>query len=158
MRSRKNSSRTKIHPSNRSRAGSVSLLGYTMGCLAVALVSTPAQAQLIRSSLDTSTANNLLGTGINVGTTSTGGGLLGTGLTVNTTNTSGGLLGTGVTVGTTDPGTGLLGTGATVGTTGTTGLLGTGVTVGTTGTGTGILGTGVNVGTTGAACSGRASR
>jgi hypothetical protein len=149
MRSGKNLRHTASPSLGQSRSIRVGLLGKTIGCLAVALLSTPAQAQLIRGSLDSGSGGGLLGTGVTVGTGSAGTGLIGSGLSVNTTGTSGGLLGTGVTVGTTDPGTGLLGTGANLGTTGTGGVLGTGATVGTTGTGTGVLGTGVSVGTTG---------
>jgi hypothetical protein len=81
-----------------------------------------AQAQVIRSSLDT--INTV------VGTTSTGG-ILGTGVTIDTNAPGGGVLGTGINVGTT-----------------TGGALGTGINVCTTGPGDGAVGTGLNVNTT----------
>ncbi|WP_191970135.1 YadA-like family protein [Methylobacterium planeticum] len=124
-----------------------------MGVLALLLAAQPAQAQLLRGLLDTTSSNGVLGngvlgTGVTIGTTAPGSGVLGTGLTLGTTGT--GVLGTGVTVGTTGPGDGLLGTGVTVGTTTNSGgVLGTGVTVGTTNPGSGILGTGLVLGTTG---------
>lgn len=108
----------------------------------------PAQAQLLRGLLDTTSGAGVLGTGITVGTTGPGDGILGTGLVVGTTGTTG-VLGTGATVGTTGPGTGVLGTGVTVGTTGSGSVLGTGVTVGTTRPGDGLLGTGLTLGTAG---------
>ncbi|MCJ2060409.1 hypothetical protein MKL09_28270 [Methylobacterium sp. J-048] len=115
------------------------------GTLLAIPVVAPAQAQLLRGTLDT-TSGGILGTGLTVGTTSPGSGLLGTGLNVGTT--SGGLLGTGVTAGTTNPGTGILGTGLNVGTT-SGGVLGTGLLIGTTGPGDGLLGTGLTLGTAG---------
>lgn len=115
------------------------------GLLLCTALATPAQAQLLRGALDTTT-NGILGTGVTIGTSSPGSGVLGTGLNVGTTG--GGLLGTGVTVGTTNPGTGVLGTGLNVGTNGG-GVLGTGVLVGTTGPGDGLLGTGLTLGTAG---------
>lgn len=128
------------------RPGAARAFPVAAALLLCTALASPAEAQLLRGALDTTT-NSILGNGATVGTSSPGGGLLGTGLTVGTT--SGGLLGTGVTVGTTDPGTGILGTGLNVGTTAGGSVLGTGVTVGTTAPGTGVLGTGLNVGTTG---------
>ncbi|MCJ2143034.1 hypothetical protein [Methylobacterium sp. E-066] len=120
------------------------------GTLLAIPVVAPAQAQLLRGTLDT-TSGGILGTGLTVGTSSPGNGLLGTGLNVGTT--SGGLLGTGVTAGTTNPGTGLLGTGLNVGTT-SGGVLGTGILIGTTGPGDGLLGTGLVIGTAGGTAGG----
>ena len=114
------------------------------GLLLAIPLAVPAQAQLLRGTLDTT--GGVLGTGLTVGTTGPGSGILGTGLNVGTTG--GGVLGTGLTVGTTNPGSGILGTGLNVGTTGN-GLLGTGLTVGTTGPGDGLLGTGLTLGTAG---------
>ena len=128
------------------RPGADRAIPIAAGLLLCTALATPAQAQLLRGALDTTT-NGILGTGLTIGTSSPGSGVLGTGLNVGTTN--GGLLGTGVTVGTTNPGTGVLGTGVNVGTTTGGSVLGTGVTVGTTAPGTGVLGTGLNVGTTG---------
>lgn len=116
------------------------------GLLLCTALATPARAQLLRGTLDTTT-NGILGTGLTIGTSSPGSGVLGTGLNVGTT-TGGSVLGTGVTVGTTAPGSGVLGTGLNVGTTGG-GVLGTGVLVGTTGPGDGLLGTGLTLGTAG---------
>ncbi|MGU3418816.1 hypothetical protein [Methylobacterium sp. D54C] len=127
------------------RPGAARAIPIATGLLLCTALATPAQAQLLRGALDT-TSNGILGTGLTIGTSSPGSGVLGTGLNVGTT--SGGLLGTGVTVGTTDPGTGVLGTGLNVGTT-SGGVLGTGVLVGTTGPGDGLLGTGLTLGTAG---------
>lgn len=127
------------------RPGAARAIPIAAGLLLCTALATPAQAQLLRGALDTTT-NGILGTGLTIGTSSPGSGVLGTGLNVGTT--SGGLLGTGVTVGTTDPGTGVLGTGLNVGTT-SGGVLGTGVLVGTTGPGDGLLGTGLTLGTAG---------
>ncbi|WP_457108637.1 hypothetical protein [Methylobacterium sp. P5_C11] len=116
------------------------------GLLICTALATPALAQLLRGTLDTTT-NGILGTGITIGSSCPRSGILGTGLNVGTTS-GGGILGTGVTVGTTAPGTGILETGLNVGTT-SGGVLGTGVLVGTTGPGDGLLGTGVTLGTAG---------
>ncbi|MDP4024985.1 hypothetical protein Q8W71_20360 [Methylobacterium sp. NEAU 140] len=123
------------------RRKTLPLLG---GLLLVAPLATPAEAQLLRGTLDT--GNGILGTGITLGTSAPGSGVLGTGLNVGTTG--GGLLGTGLNVGTTGPGSGVLGTGLNIGTNGG-GLLGTGLIIGTTGPGDGLLGTGINLGTAG---------
>ena len=114
------------------------------------VVASPAQAQLLRGTLDTS-GGGILGTGLSVSTSDPGSGLLGTGVQIGTSG--GGLLGTGLSVSTSDPGSGLLGTGVQVGTSGA-GVLGTGLIVGTTGPGDGLLGTGLTLGTagTGGAC------
>ncbi|WP_244625636.1 hypothetical protein [Methylobacterium mesophilicum] len=109
------------------------------------LFTSPAQAQLLRGTLDTS-GGGILGTGLGISTSAPGSGLLGTGLQVSTGGT--GLLGTGLGLGTTAPGSGVLGTGLQVGTSGT-GVLGTGLLVGTTGPGDGLLGTGLTLGTAG---------
>ncbi len=85
------------------------------GCLGM-LAATPASAQLLRGTLDT-TGGGILGTGVSLGTTTPGGGLIGTGLTVGTSGT--GVLGTGLGVSTSAPGSGVLGTGLNVGTSGT---------------------------------------
>jgi trimeric autotransporter adhesin len=110
------------------------------------LFMSPAQAQLLRGTLDTS-GNGILGTGLGISTSAPGSGILGTGLQVSTGGT--GLLGTGLGLGTTAPGSGVLGTGLQVGTSGT-GILGTGLLIGTTGPGDGLLGTGLTLGTAGA--------
>ncbi|MEH3063416.1 MAG: hypothetical protein PGN33_11930 [Methylobacterium radiotolerans] len=94
------------------RPGAARAIPIAAGLLLCTALATPAQAQLLRGALDTTT-NGILGTGLTIGTSSPGSGVLGTGLNVGTTN--GGLLGTGVTVGTTNPGTGVLGTGVNVG-------------------------------------------
>jgi len=118
-----------------------SLVLYT-GCFGI-LMGSPAQAQLLRGTLDT-TGGGILGTGLSLGTTTAGSGLVGSGLTLGTSGA--GLLGSGLGIGTSSPGSGVLGTGLTVGTAGT-GVLGTGVIVGTTGPGDGLLGTGLTLGT-----------
>ncbi|MGF6247424.1 hypothetical protein ABID82_002027 [Methylobacterium sp. PvP062] len=128
------------------RPGAARAIPIATGLLLCTALATPARAQLLRGTLDTTT-NGILGTGLTVGTSSPGSGVLGTGLNVGTT-TGGSVLGTGVTVGTTAPGSGVLGTGLNVGTTGG-GVLGTGVLVGTTGPGDGLLGTGLTLGTAG---------
>lgn len=128
------------------RPGAARAIPIATGLLLCTALATPARAQLLRGTLDTTT-NGILGTGLTIGTSSPGSGVLGTGLNVGTT-TGGSVLGTGVTVGTTAPGSGLLGTGLNVGTTGG-GVLGTGVLVGTTGPGDGLLGTGLTLGTAG---------
>ena len=97
------------------------IMPIAAGLLLCAALATPAHAQLLRGTLNTTT-DGILGTGITIGTSSPGSGILGTGLNVGTT--SGGVLGTGVLVGTTGPGDGLLGTGLTLGTAGTTGNCG----------------------------------
>ncbi|MGN8093608.1 hypothetical protein [Methylobacterium sp. 22177] len=128
------------------RPGAARAIPIATGLLLCTALATPARAQLLRGTLDTTT-NGILGTGLTIGTSSPGSGVLGTGLNVGTT-TGGSVLGTGVTVGTTAPGSGVLGTGLNVGTTGG-GVLGTGVLVGTTGPGDGLLGTGLTLGTAG---------
>ena len=128
------------------RPGAARAIPIAAGLLLCTALATPARAQLLRGTLDTTT-NGILGTGLTIGTSSPGSGVLGTGLNVGTT-TGGSVLGTGVTVGTTAPGSGVLGTGLNVGTTGG-GVLGTGVLVGTTGPGDGLLGTGLTLGTAG---------
>ncbi|MDE3744923.1 hypothetical protein [Methylobacterium radiotolerans] len=128
------------------RPGAARAIPIATGLLLCTALATPARAQLLRGTLDTTT-NGILGTGLTIGTSSPGSGVLGTGLNVGTT-TGGSVLGTGVTVGTTAPGSGVLGTGLNVGTTGG-GVLGTGVLVGTTGPGNGLLGTGLTLGTAG---------
>ena len=109
------------------RPGAARAIPIAAGLLLCTALATPARAQLLRGTLDTTT-NGILGTGLTIGTSSPGSGVLGTGLNVGTT-TGGSVLGTGVTVGTTAPGSGVLGTGLNVGTTGG-GVLGTGVLVG----------------------------
>ena len=106
------------------------------GALLALPVVAPAQAQLLRGTLDT-TGGGILGTGITVGTTNPGTGVLGTGLNVG--STSGGVLGTGLLVGTTGPGEGLLGTGLYLGTVG--GVAGGGGGTGGGGAGGGTPGT-----------------
>lgn len=128
------------------RPGAARAIPIATGLLLCTALATPARAQLLRGTLDTTT-NGILGTGLTIGTSSPGSGVLGTGLDVGTT-TGGSVLGTGVTVGTTAPGSGVLGTGLNVGTTGG-GVLGTGVLVGTTGPGDGLLGTGLTLGAAG---------